>query len=226
MTGRDRADATRSSASVRAVFFLGYCFLELPSNMVLYRVGARVWIARIMITWGLVSAAMSFATGPTSFYVLRFLLGAAEAGFFPGIAFYLSTWFPSEYRTRIIAWFMVAIPISSVIGGPLSGLLLAMDGIAGACRLAVAVPRRRACRSVLVGVSVLWLLPDRPGGCGVAHRRGSPHRPRAAAGRAEAEGGAAPRRRRSRMCGCGCWRACSSGFSSARTASGSSCRRY
>ena len=99
--------------------------------MVLYRVGARVWIARIMISWGLISAAMSLARGPLSFYLLRFLLGAAEAGFFPGIAFYLSTWFPSEYRTRIIAWFMVAIPVSSVIGGPLSGLLLAMDGAGG-----------------------------------------------------------------------------------------------
>ena len=113
------------------IFFLGYCFLELPSNLVLYRVGARRWIARIMISWGLVSAAMSLASGPISFYLLRFLLGAAEAGFFPGIAFYLSTWFPSEYRTRIIAWFMVAIPVSSVIGGPLSGLLLHLDGTGG-----------------------------------------------------------------------------------------------
>jgi MFS family permease len=113
------------------VFFAGYCFLELPSNMVLFRVGARRWISRIMITWGLVSAAMSLAVGPNSFYLLRFLLGAAEAGFFPGIAFYLSTWFPSEYRTRIIAWFMVAIPVSSVIGGPLSGVLLGMDGLGG-----------------------------------------------------------------------------------------------
>src|SRR4051812_15738309 len=84
------------------IFFLGYCFLELPSNLVLYRVGARRWIARIMISWGLLSAATSFATGPVTFYLARFLLGAAEAGFFPGIAFYLSSWFPSEYRTRII----------------------------------------------------------------------------------------------------------------------------
>jgi MFS transporter, ACS family, tartrate transporter len=144
------------------VFFVGYCFLELPSNLVLYRVGARVWIARIMITWGLVSAAMSLATGVKSFYLLRFLLGAAEAGFFPGIAFYLSNWFPSEYRTRIIAWFMVAIPISSVIGGPVSGLLLdRMDGFAGLAGwqwlfLAEGLP------VVIVGLSFLWLLPDRP----------------------------------------------------------------
>jgi MFS family permease len=143
------------------VFFLGYCFLELPSNMVLYKVGARVWISRIMISWGLVSAAMSLASGPASFYFLRFLLGAAEAGFFPGIAFYLSTWFPSEYRTRIIAWFMVAIPVSTVIGAPLSALILWMDGDGGLADwqwlfLVEGLP------VVLVGLSILWLLPDRP----------------------------------------------------------------
>ena len=99
--------------------------------MILYRVGARKWIARIMISWGLVSAATIFVTGPLSYYLLRFLLGAAEAGFFPGVAFYIGHWFPAEYRTRVIAWFMVAIPISSVVGGALSGALLQMDGIAG-----------------------------------------------------------------------------------------------
>jgi sugar phosphate permease len=143
------------------VFFAGYCFLELPSNMVLYRVGARVWISRIMISWGLVSAATCLASGPTSFYLLRFLLGATEAGFFPGIAFYLSTWFPSEYRTRIIAWFMVAIPVSTVIGAPLSALLLGMDDVGGLAGwqwvfLVEGLP------VVLLGVSILWLLPDRP----------------------------------------------------------------
>jgi MFS transporter, ACS family, tartrate transporter len=143
------------------VFFAGYCFLELPSNMVLYRVGARRWISRIMISWGLVSAAMALAVGPWSFYTLRFLLGAAEAGFFPGIAFYLSTWFPSEYRTRIIAWFMVAIPFSTVVGAPLSGYLLGMDGIFDLAGwqwlfLLEGLP------VVFVGLAVLWLLPDRP----------------------------------------------------------------
>jgi ACS family tartrate transporter-like MFS transporter len=113
------------------IFFLGYCLLEIPSNMVLFRVGARRWIARIMVTWGLASAAMAFAVGPYSFYFFRLLLGAAEAGFFPGVAFYLASWFPREFRTRIIAWFMVAIPISTVIGGSLSSALLALDGTMG-----------------------------------------------------------------------------------------------
>jgi ACS family tartrate transporter-like MFS transporter len=143
------------------IFFLGYCLLEVPSNLALYRVGARVWLSRIMISWGLVSAAMSLVVGPTSFYVLRALLGAAEAGFFPGVAFYLATWFPAEYRTRIIAWFMVAIPISSVIGGPASGLLLRMDGVAGLqgwqwLFIAEGLP------VVVVGLSLLWLLADSP----------------------------------------------------------------
>jgi sugar phosphate permease len=113
------------------MFFVGYCFLEIPSNLVLYRIGARAWLARIMITWGLVSAATIFVSGSTSFYVLRLLLGAAEAGFFPGVAFYLAAWFPAEYRTRTIAWLMAAVPISSVLAGPISGLLLEMDGVLG-----------------------------------------------------------------------------------------------
>jgi ACS family tartrate transporter-like MFS transporter len=113
------------------ILFLGYCLLEVPSNMILYRVGARVWLARIMISWGLISAATIFVKGAWSFYLLRFLLGAAEAGYFPGVAFYLGHWFPTQYRTRAIAWFMVAIPISSVVGGALSGALLQMDGVLG-----------------------------------------------------------------------------------------------
>lgn len=143
------------------VFFIGYCFLEIPSNFVLYRVGARVWLSRIMISWGLASAATAFAVGPNSFYALRLLLGAAEAGFFPGVAFYLSTWFPAQYRTRMIAWFMVAIPVSSVIGGPISGWLLSMDGVAGIAGwqwlfIIEGLP------VVLIGISLLWLLADRP----------------------------------------------------------------
>jgi len=113
------------------ILFLGYCFFEVPSNIALYRVGPRMWLSRIMITWGLISAATIFVTGPLSLYLLRFFLGVAEAGFFPGVAFYLGTWFPSAYRTRMIAWFMVAVPISSVVAGPVSGELLRMDGILG-----------------------------------------------------------------------------------------------
>jgi MFS transporter, ACS family, tartrate transporter len=113
------------------MFFVGYCFFEIPSNLVLYRVGARVWLSRIMISWGLASAATIFVTGATSFYAMRLLLGAAEAGFFPGVAFYLSSWFPREYRTRTIAWFMAAVPISSVVAGPVSGALLEMNGFFG-----------------------------------------------------------------------------------------------
>jgi MFS family permease len=113
------------------MFFVGYCCCEIPSNLALYRVGPRLWLSRIMISWGLASAATIFVTGTTSFYLLRLLLGAAEAGFFPGVAFYLAAWFPAEYRTRIIAAFMAAVPISSVVAGPLSGWMLGMDGLLG-----------------------------------------------------------------------------------------------
>ena len=143
------------------VFFVGYCVFEIPSNLALYRVGARVWLSRIMISWGLMSAATSFAVGPNSFYALRLLLGVAEAGFFPGVAFYLGTWFPAQYRTRMIAWFMVAIPVSSVVGGPISGWLLGLDGVGGLAGwqwmfLLEGLP------VVFVGLSLLWLLADRP----------------------------------------------------------------
>ena len=143
------------------VFFVGYCLFEIPSNVVLYRVGARIWLSRIMISWGVMSAATSLAVGPNSFYLLRLLLGIAEAGFFPGVAFYLGTWFPAQYRTRMIAWFMVAIPVSSVIGSPISGWLLGMDGIGGLAGwqwmfILEGVP------VVFVGLSLLWLLADRP----------------------------------------------------------------
>ena len=113
------------------IFFLGYCVFEIPSNLMLYRFGARRWLARIMITWGLISAATAFVVGPNSFYALRLLLGVAEAGFFPGVTFFLAAWFPAQYRTRMLAWFLVGIPLSSLIGGPVCGLLLQMDGIWG-----------------------------------------------------------------------------------------------
>ena len=110
------------------IFFAGYALFEVPSNLILVRVGARFWIARIMITWGMLSVLMMFVQGPTSFYVLRFLLGVAEAGFLPGIIYYLSNWYPGSERARAVSWFMVAIPLASVVGQPLSGLLLELDG--------------------------------------------------------------------------------------------------
>jgi D-galactonate transporter len=106
------------------VFFVGYALLEVPSNLILYRVGARVWIARIMITWGLVASAMMFVKSPLSFYVLRFLLGAAEAGFIPGILLYLTFWFPARRRGKVMAIFLTGIPVAGVVGGPLSGWIL------------------------------------------------------------------------------------------------------
>src|SRR5690606_19388956 len=103
---------------------LSYFIFEVPSNLILHRVGARRWIARIMVSWGLLSAATAFVTTPTSFYVIRFLLGIAEAGFFPGVILYLTYWYPAERRGRIVAMFIAAIPISGVIGGPISGAIM------------------------------------------------------------------------------------------------------
>jgi len=111
------------------IFFWGYVLFEIPSNLVLAHVGTRLWIARIMITWGLLSVAMIFVKDSASFYVLRFLLGVAEAGFFPGILYYLAHWFPGAERARAVSWFMIASPISIVIGGPVAGLLLQMNGV-------------------------------------------------------------------------------------------------
>jgi MFS transporter, ACS family, tartrate transporter len=143
------------------ILFIGYALFEVPSNIILARVGARRWIARIAITWGLLSSAMMFVTGPYSFYAIRFLLGVAEAGFFPGIIFYLGNWFPARERARAISWFMTAIPISAVVGGPLSGALLGLNGRLGLAGwqwlfLVEGLP------SVMLGVAVLWFLTDRP----------------------------------------------------------------
>jgi MFS transporter, ACS family, tartrate transporter len=143
------------------IFFLAYCLFELPSNLALYRFGARLWIARIMITWGLVSIAMAFIGGVWSFYIMRFLLGLAEAGFFPGIAYYLSAWFPAQYRARILAGFLVAIPFSTVIGAPVSGLILELNGFWGLAGwkwlfILEGIP------AVIFGVVVARVLADRP----------------------------------------------------------------
>ena len=113
------------------IFFIGYFILEVPSNLALERFGASKWIARIMITWGLASGAFALIGGPISFLVLRFLLGAAEAGFFPGVILYLTYWYPSVYRAKIVGIFMVAIPVAGMIGSPVSGAVLGMTGVLG-----------------------------------------------------------------------------------------------
>ncbi len=143
------------------IFFLGYFLFEVPSNLVLDKVGARIWIARVMITWGLISGAMAFVQGPNSFYTLRFLLGAAEAGFFPGIILYLSYWFPARERAAVTAIFMAAAPLSTVLGSPVSGALLEMHGVLGFSGwqwmfIVEAVP------ALILGVVVLFYMTDRP----------------------------------------------------------------
>jgi ACS family tartrate transporter-like MFS transporter len=143
------------------IFFLGYCLFEIPSNIILERVGARLWIARIMITWGLISAGLMFVRTPPLFYLLRFLLGVAEAGFFPGVIYYLSLWYPAAHRARAIAAFMTAVPVTGLIGGPLSGALLGLDGIYGLkgwqwLFFLEGLP------AVVLGGSVIFYLNDRP----------------------------------------------------------------
>ena len=143
------------------IFFIGYFIFEIPSNVILHRVGARVWIARIMISWGILSACMMFVSSEWSFYLVRFLLGAAEAGFFPGIILYLTYWYPAQRRARMTALFMTAVAISGVIGGPLSGWILkdfgGMNGWAGWqwMFLIEGIP------SVVIGIVVLFYLDDR-----------------------------------------------------------------
>jgi ACS family tartrate transporter-like MFS transporter len=129
-----RADLDLSATAfggAAGIFFIAYFFFEVPSNLALHAFGARRWIARIMFTWGLISGAQAFVTGELSFNIVRLLLGMAEAGFFPGIIFFLTLWFPTAYRARIVGWFMFAIPISTVIGAPISGLVLGLEGVGG-----------------------------------------------------------------------------------------------
>ncbi len=142
------------------LFFVGYILFEVPSNLILQHVGARIWIARIMITWGLLSTATLLVQTPTQFYILRFLLGAAEAGFLPGVLFYLTKWYPSWRRGRMIALFMLGLPLSSVIGGPLSGWIMAhfhdVYGMRGWQWLFLL----EGLPSVILGVMTFWLLPN------------------------------------------------------------------
>jgi ACS family tartrate transporter-like MFS transporter len=143
------------------IFFLGYFLFEVPSNLVLEKVGARLWIARVMITWGIISGAFAFISGERSFLILRFLLGAAEAGFFPGIILYLSFWFPARYRAGVVSLFMAAAPISVVLGSPISSALLEMNGLLGLrgwqwMFIMEAIP------AFILGFVVLGYLTDKP----------------------------------------------------------------
>ncbi|SEB13367.1 MFS transporter [Paraburkholderia sartisoli] len=143
------------------LFFIGYFLFEVPSNLILHRVGARRWIARVMVSWGIVSFASAFVVGPNSFYALRFMLGVAEAGFFPGIILYLSLWFPLRQRAAAAAWFMAAAPISTAIGSPLSGAIMKLPPVAGLADwqllyILEAVP------AIILGFFVLKYLTDTP----------------------------------------------------------------
>src|ERR1700733_13534413 len=143
------------------MFFISYFSLETPSNLILVRVGARLWISRIMFTWGLLSGGMAFVRGETSFYIVRFLLGAAEAGFFPGMLFYLSMFFPAAYRGRMVSTFMVATAFSAVFGAPLSSMILFLDHFAGLkgwqwVFITEAVP------ALFISVYILLFLKDSP----------------------------------------------------------------
>ncbi len=143
------------------IFFIGYFIFEVPSTIILHKVGARFWIGRVIITWGLVSIATAFTRGPLSFYVLRFLLGLAEAGFFPGIILYLSYWFPSNHRSAVTAVFMAAAPLAGLIGSPVSGALMQLHGLLGLrgwqwLFLAEGIP------ALVLGVITFHFLTDHP----------------------------------------------------------------
>ncbi len=143
------------------IFFIGYCLFEVPSNLLLHKVGARLWIARIMVTWAVLAGAMAFIRTPMSFYVLRFLLGVAEAGFFPGVVYYLTGWAPAAHRARLIGLFMTAIPVSTALGGPISSAILTLDGALGLAGwrwlfLLETIP------SLILGVATLLWLRDQP----------------------------------------------------------------
>jgi MFS transporter, ACS family, tartrate transporter len=143
------------------IFFLGYFLFEVPSNLLLARFGARRWIARIMLTWGIVAVGMAFVQGATSFYIVRFVLGVAEAGFFPGVLLYLTYWFPSQYRARVIGLFMISSPLSNAIAAPVSGLILGMGHFGGleAWRWLFIL---EGAPSILLAFLTLRLLTDRP----------------------------------------------------------------
>lgn len=153
---------TRASFGLAGgTFFISYFLLEIPSNLALQRVGASRWLARIMVSWGLVAGATAFVAGPTSFLLMRMLLGAAEAGFFPGVILFLTFWFPSAYRARMMGFFILSVPASGIIGSPISGLLLGAEGVFGLhgwqwMFILEALP------AVLLGFVAFWWLTDGP----------------------------------------------------------------
>ena len=159
-----RGDLDMSAAAfgfAAGTFYWAYFLFEVPSNVILEKVGARVWIARIMITWGIVAGLTAFVTGTTSFAVVRFLLGVAEAGFFPGLVLYFTYWFPSRHHARIVSGFLIGLPIAVAAGAPISTALLGLDGLFGLkgwqiMYIAEAIP------TVAIGVVTLFLLTDRP----------------------------------------------------------------
>ena len=166
-------DALRASAHISnaayalgaGLFFLSYAAFEIPSNLMMHRIGARIWMTRIMVTWGLVSAAMIFAIGPWSFYTLRLLLGAAEAGFFPGVILYLTYWFPNRSRTAMIGLFYFGAPLAFIFGSPLSGYLMQIPDLAGlhGWQWMFLI---EGLMTVAVGVWTFWYLDDRPSDAG------------------------------------------------------------
>jgi MFS family permease len=158
---KDLALSAAQFGFASGVFFIGYIILEVPSNMALHRFGARRWLARIMVTWGIVAALFAWVQNAEQLYAARFALGVAEAGFFPGAILFLSMWVPTQHRSKILALFYLAQPLTTVLGAPLAGVLLGADGVFGLegwrfMFLAVAVP------AVVVGVIAWFYLPDRP----------------------------------------------------------------
>ena len=159
-----RSDLGMSAATFGfavGMFYWGYSIFEVPSNVVLEKVGARIWIARIMITWGILAGLTAAVSGPTSFAIVRFLLGVAEAGFFPGIIFYFTYWFPSRHHAQIVSGFMIGLPVAVALGAPISTALLDLDGLFGLrgwqiMYIAEAIP------TVAIGVLTYFVLTDRP----------------------------------------------------------------
>jgi ACS family tartrate transporter-like MFS transporter len=143
------------------IFFVSYFLCEVPSNLVLERVGARRWLARIMITWGLIAGATALVSGPKTFFTMRLLLGAAEAGFLPGAIYYLTQWFPSAYRSRVMAWFVLSVPAAGLLGSPISGALLNLGGVLG-IRGWQWLFMLEAGPAVLLGIFALYWLTDTP----------------------------------------------------------------